>query len=77
MREWSGELLIGGDPLRAAQQRCGRVCALTGRDQQAVWEWGTIERVATALIGLDAPHKVGPMRDWFVVSEACVGAGPA
>ena len=76
MREWSSELLTGDEPLRAAQQRCARLCALTNSDEQAVWEWGTIERVATALLGLDVPAKVGPMRDWFVVCEALVGAGP-
>jgi len=77
MREWSAELLVGGDPLRATQRRCARIASLTNTDPQAVWEWGYIERVATALIGLGVPHKVGPMRDWFVVSEALVGAGPA
>ena len=77
MREWSGELLVGGDPLRAAQRRCARLVNATGCDPQAVWEWGTIERVSTALLGMDVPHKVGPMADWFVVAEACLGAGPA
>lgn len=76
MREWSGELLVGGEPLRATQGRCARLTAATGCDPQAVWEWGYIERVATALLGLDEPHKVGSMRDWFVVSEALVGQGP-
>jgi streptomycin 6-kinase len=73
MREWSGELLTGGDPRRATVARCTRVAALTNCDPQAVWEWGFIERVSTALVGLAVAHKVGPMRDWFVVSEACLG----
>ena len=77
MREWSGDRLIGGEPVRATQRRCARIVEITGCDPQAVWEWGYIERVSTALVGLTEPHKVGPMRDWFVVSEACVGAGPA
>ncbi|HVV35304.1 MAG TPA: aminoglycoside phosphotransferase family protein [Acidimicrobiales bacterium] len=77
MREWSSELLVGGDPLAAAQRRCARLARATGCDPQAVWEWGTIERVSTALIGLGEPHKVGSMRDWFVVAEACLGASPA
>jgi streptomycin 6-kinase len=76
MREWSGDLLVGGDPLGATQRRCARIASLTNCDPQAVWEWGTIERLSTALLGLDVPHKVGPMRDWFVVSEALVGKGP-
>ncbi len=73
MREWSGELLRGGDPRRATIARCTRVAAKTGCDPQDVWEWGYIERVSTALVGLSVPHKVGPMADWFVVSEACLG----
>lgn len=77
MREWSGDLLIGGDPLGATQRRCARVASITATDPQAVWEWGYIERVSTALIGLTVPHKVGTMRDWFEVSAALVGAGPA
>ena len=43
MREDPGE-----DDLR---QRANTLAALTGTDAQAIWEWGQIERVSTALLG--------------------------
>jgi streptomycin 6-kinase len=43
MREDPGE-----DDLR---ERARTLAAHTGRDVQAIWEWGAVERLSTALLG--------------------------
>ncbi len=66
MREDPVELLneLRTDP----RQRSRRLAALTGCDENAIWEWGVVERVSTGLlcteIGLD---DVG--RDMLHVAE--------
>ena len=68
MREWSDDLLAG-DPLGRAVQRCRRLAALTGVDEEAIWQWGFIERVSTALLCLRVGLAGG--RDMLAVAEAC------
>lgn len=46
MREDPVELLEG-DPW----ERAHRLARATGRDAQAIWEWGVVERVSTGLLG--------------------------
>lgn len=48
MREDTAELLTG-DPW----ERSRRLAAWTGTDPVAIWEWGTIERLANGLLGLE------------------------
>lgn len=55
MREWSRELLESGDPVAAARDRAGQLAALTGVDEESIWQWGYLERVSTGLLCL----KVG------------------
>lgn len=38
--------LMAGDP----HERSRRLAAMTGLDETAIWEWGAIERVSTALV---------------------------
>jgi streptomycin 6-kinase len=45
MREDPVELMQG-DP----HERSRRLAALTGLDETAIWEWGAVERVSTALV---------------------------
>jgi len=59
MREWTDEFLAG-DAVRAGQERCAYLSALTGVDRQAIWQWGVIERVSTGLHALQVGlTKVG------------------
>lgn len=46
MREDPGEFLDGADPYARAQN----LADMTGRDAEAVWEWGVVERVSTGLL---------------------------
>jgi streptomycin 6-kinase len=73
MRDWNQHLLDSGDPLAAAAARCHRIAALTGVAPQAIWEWGFMERVSTALYC----HTLGIL-EWsepaYEVIAACVGA---
>ena len=68
MREWSEDLLAG-NPLERAVQRCRRLATLTGVDEEAIWQWGFIERVSTALLCLKVGLAGG--RDMLAVAEAC------
>jgi streptomycin 6-kinase len=49
MREWSEDLLEG-DPVRRGLARCRRLAARTGLDEEVIWQWGTIERLANGLL---------------------------
>jgi streptomycin 6-kinase len=51
MREWSDELLAG-DALALGRARCALLAELGGAGEQAVWEWGFLERVSTGLFCL-------------------------
>lgn len=45
MREDPVELMAGD-----ARERARRLAVLTGRDAEAIWQWGVIERVSTGLV---------------------------
>jgi streptomycin 6-kinase len=49
MREWTDEL-AGGDTLRLSKARCALLTALTGVDEEAIWQWAFIEHVSTGLL---------------------------
>ena len=50
MKEWSRELLIGGDAARLGRERCSHLSRLTGVGARGIWEWGFVERVSTGLL---------------------------
>ena len=50
MREWSSELLLGGDAARLGRERCAYLSRLTGVEARGIWEWGFVERVSTGLL---------------------------
>lgn len=52
MREWIDD--HEQDPLRRGKERCRFLASLTGVGQQAIWEWGYLQTVSTALIALQA-----------------------
>lgn len=47
MREWPEAMLA--DPVRLGRARCMRLAALSGLEPQAIWGWGALETVSTAL----------------------------
>jgi len=49
MREWNGPLLAG-DTLALGLERCRRLHRLTGAGEEAIWQWGFVERVSTGLV---------------------------
>ncbi|MBA2608553.1 MAG: phosphotransferase [Actinobacteria bacterium] len=72
IRGWNAALRAGRDPAAAAVARCRRISQLTGVDPQAIWEWGFMERLSTALYTQSVGTAWWP-RDAFPVVEACVG----
>jgi streptomycin 6-kinase len=48
MREDPIELMVGNP-----QDRANWLARRTRRDVQATWEWGVVERLSTALLGLE------------------------
>ena len=49
MRGWNDDLLAG-DALALGRARCALLAALTGVDEEPIWQWGFIERVSTGLL---------------------------
>lgn len=76
MREWNAEMLATGDGLAAVRLRTATLAGITGTDADAIWQWGFIERVASALV-CNAEGTVDWARDAFALAEACVGVGPS
>tara|TARA_R110002073_G_scaffold32434_4_gene98281 strand:+ start:1158 stop:2093 length:936 start_codon:yes stop_codon:yes gene_type:complete len=56
MREWS-EALLKGNTVKLARQRCNLLANLTEEDEHAIWQWGFMERVSTALVLLSIELK--------------------
>ncbi|MFT4797135.1 MAG: streptomycin 6-kinase [Candidatus Azotimanducaceae bacterium] len=56
MREWSEEL-IEGSTAPLARRRCNLLATLTGEDEHAIWQWGYMERISTALVLLSVDRK--------------------
>ena len=48
LRSWDEDLLRE-DPLKAGLERCRYLARHTGLDEQAIWQWGFIERTSTGL----------------------------
>ena len=48
MREWTEE--YEQDPLHKGLERCEYLHTLTGVPAQAIWEWGFLQTVSTALV---------------------------
>lgn len=67
LRGWRPGSGDAGDPGRLARGVAGRLAALTGTDEQAIWEWGFAERVSWACCSCSwgtrrARHPCGPNR---------------
>jgi streptomycin 6-kinase len=51
LREWCSELLAG-DASTVARRYCQLLASHTGVEEQAIWEWGFLERVSSGLYAL-------------------------
>jgi streptomycin 6-kinase len=49
LRDWCAELLASDDPRSLARSYAALLAGGTGLDEQAIWEWGYLERVSTGL----------------------------
>jgi hypothetical protein len=49
VRDWCRELLEATDPRARAEQLCRLAAEHGGQNEQAVWEWGYLERVSSGL----------------------------
>ena len=49
LRDWCEELLSSDDPTGLARHYCQLLATGSGLDEQAIWEWGYLERVSTGL----------------------------
>ncbi|MET8685576.1 aminoglycoside phosphotransferase family protein [Streptomyces sp. NPDC004732] len=67
LRDWCAELLNGDAP-RLARRYCALLAEECGADATAVWEWGYLERVSTALYLL-AHGAEAASRPYFETAE--------
>jgi streptomycin 6-kinase len=49
LRDWCPQLLASNDPPSLARRYCRLLAEASGFDEQAIWEWGYLERVTTGL----------------------------
>jgi streptomycin 6-kinase len=49
LRDWCPQLLASDEPLSLARRYCRLLADGSGVDEQAIWEWGFLERVTTGL----------------------------
>lgn len=49
LRDWCPQLLASNDPLSLARRYCRLLADGSGVDEQAIWDWGYLERVTTGL----------------------------
>jgi streptomycin 6-kinase len=49
LRDWCPQLLASDDALSLAWRYCRLLADVSGLDEQAIWEWGFLERVSTGL----------------------------
>ena len=52
LRDWC-QVLLAGDGYVEARSLCAHLASETGVDEEAIWEWGFLERVSTGLYVLE------------------------
>jgi streptomycin 6-kinase len=69
LRDWCPELLASHDPRGLARHYSALLATHSGLDEQAIWEWGFLERVSTGLYqhAMGAPELSRP---FFESAEA-------
>jgi streptomycin 6-kinase len=71
LRDWCTELLASDDPHALARHYCHLLAAHCGMDEEAIWEWGFLERVSTGLYAL-AMGAGDLSKPFFATAEALV-----
>lgn len=71
LREWRDELLAG-DPLQIGRERCALLSALTGVDQEAIWQWGFVEQVSCGLLDLRVGDHAAAEQHFAIAQSWCV-----
>ncbi|HXQ10196.1 MAG TPA: aminoglycoside phosphotransferase family protein [Caulobacteraceae bacterium] len=70
MRGWNADL-AGPDAVSIARDRSRRLAALTGVDEQAIWEWSVIERMASGLLTRSLGGSWGqPAAEYLAAADA-------
>lgn len=52
LRDWNAELSVSKEPGRLARHYCRVLAASSGVSENAIWQWGFLERVSTGLYAL-------------------------
>jgi streptomycin 6-kinase len=75
LRDWCAELLASSDPGAVARHYSRLLAQSTGMDEDAVWEWGFLERVSTGLYA----HSFGAfeLSEPFFASAEALASSPA
>ena len=71
MRGWTDAVLAADDAVALTRGWSGRLAAATGVDEQAIWEWGLIERVTSGLHLMRHGHR-DEGRDFLASAERLV-----
>lgn len=59
LRGWRPRRRLEPDLGRLARKAAGHLALLTGTDEQAIWEWGFVERVSSGLLLMQLGHEEG------------------
>lgn len=57
MRGWTSQVLSADDPIALTRSWSTRLADATSLDEQAIWEWGLIERVTSGLYLMKHGHQ--------------------
>ena len=60
LRDWCPQILSAEDPVALTRGYCRLLARDSGLDEQAIWEWGYLERVSTGLYATAmGAHELG------------------
>lgn len=57
LRGWTDQVLRADDVVVLTREWSARLAGATGADEQAIWEWGLIQRVTTGLYLMRHGHR--------------------
>ncbi|MEO8540227.1 MAG: aminoglycoside phosphotransferase family protein [bacterium] len=67
LRGWRPARRHEPHPGRLAREAARQLALLTGTDEQAIWEWGFVERVASGLLLMQLGHEEGEL--WLSIAD--------
>jgi streptomycin 6-kinase len=60
LRDWCPQIIAAEDPVALTRSYCRLLASGSGLDEQAIWEWGYLERVSTGLYATAmGAHELG------------------